>query len=208
MTDTNLPCDSSPQVGGIVSVRPFRADGSELANPFEIFESPEKAEDTLLQTEEDFNEFITTKSIPLRSNLVVNLGRQTLAYIIGGKDVVPSQPNPWVITKASFGSYDTAPRFTDSTLSPQPSEFFTGGENEIVLNPESGAKKKRITSVDWPQPFLVRFEITLAESEANGILIRELGLWTENETLFARKAIPAINKQQEFGLSFLWRIRF
>lgn len=208
MTDTNLSFDSTPQVGGIVSVRPFRSNGDPLDNPFEIFAEPAKAKERLLQSEEDFTEFVTSNAIPLNSNLVVNLGRQTLAYIVGGKDIIPSQPNPWVIAKASFGSFDTAPRFTDSTLSPQPSEFFTGGENEIVLDTESGVTKKRVTSVDWPQPFLVRFEITLAESEANGILIRELGLWTENETLFARKAIPAINKQQEFGLSFLWRIRF
>lgn len=205
--DSAFPTGDSPH--GEVSVRPFRTDGKPFGDPFQIFKDADHAKNTLSLRGAEVNKIQKNGTIPLLDNLVVNLGRQTLAYIVGGKDFNPASPTqPWAVTKASFGSYDETPRFTDSTLSPQPSLVFTGGENEIILDTGSGATKKRITSVDWPQSFLVRFEIVLTEAEANGFLIRELGLWTENETLFARKAIPAINKQQEFGLSFLWRIRF
>lgn len=142
------------------------------------------------------------------NNMVVNLGRQTNAYLLGGRDFNSVTPNKdWIVTKASFGLYDEAPRFTDSTISPQPQlGVYVGGENEIVYDGTN--KKKIISSVDWPQPFMVRFEILLGSDEANGYTIREMALWTDNETLFARKAIPGVIKTSDIALSWLWRVRF
>lgn len=202
---------SSPDLSGpegVVTVRPFSPGGGELKDPFSIFAQPGLVKEQVLGSKERRSLLDDTGEIFLESNLVVNLGRQTLAYLVGGRDYSPTTPvKDWIITKASFGTYDEAPRFTDSTISPQPGGGFTGGENEIVVNPGTGEKKKLIETADWPQEFIVRFEILLAEAEANGFAIREMALWTDNDTLFARKVFPAVNKSQEFGLSFLWRIR-
>ena len=153
--------------------------------------------------------FEDTGHIALGNNLVVNLARQTIANLIGGRDLSEVSPvKDWVVNKVSFGTYDEAPRFTDASLSPQFVDGqFAGGENEIIIDPIEGNKKKGIHAVDWPAPYIVRFEIILLEGEANGYTIRELGLWTENETLFARKATIGISKSDTFGLSFLWRVR-
>lgn len=202
--------DNAHPVGdGLLSVRPlFRTKGHR--DPFSIFENPDDVRKQITQDALATKILQDTGHIPLGHNLVVNLARQTIANLVGGRDLSTTQPKKdWVVTKASFGTYDEAPRFTDSSLSPQYLEDqFVGGENEIVIDPLAGNKKKAIHATDWPSPYIVRFEIILLEGEANGFLIRELGLWTHNDTLFARKAIVGISKSQDFGLSFLHRVRF
>lgn len=180
----------------------------EPRDPFSIFRDPEDVRSRLAGVQTRLGAFPEASDhIFLGSNLVVDLGRQALANLVGGRDL---PDNDWVVTKASWGTYDAVPRFTDSTLSPQPVGMVAGGANEIVykvVGPTS-YRKKAIFSVDWPQPFITRFEVVLAADEANGTLLREMGLWTENERLFARKVFPAIDKNSSFGLSFLWRVRF
>ena len=208
MTEDSVFQNGLMRPEGAVTVRPFAAGGGELKDPFSIFAHAGDVKEKTLASKERRSVLNDSGEIFLESNLVVNLGRQTLAYLIGGRDYSPTTPNlNWVVTKASFGTYDEAPRFTDSTVSPQPGGGFTGGENEIVLDPGTGETKKVIESADWPQEFIVRFEILIKEGEANGFALREAALWCDNETLFARKVFPAINKSQEFGLSFLWRVR-
>jgi hypothetical protein len=144
----------------------------------------------------------------LGSNMMVNLGRQSLANLIGGRDF-PS--NNWIVNQFSIGSYDTAPQFTDVTLSPQPisSPPTAGGGNTIPINPSGypTAYFKNIASVDWPAPYFVRFELIIAANEACGYVIREAGLWTANQTLFARKVFPGILKTSTRGYSYLWVLR-
>jgi hypothetical protein len=195
--------DEAEGLKGEVSVRPFRKDGSPLSDPYSIFKNPDlvKANSGGVKSQNDLG------YINLSSNLVVNLGRQTIANLIGGKDWNNVTPNKdWIINKASWGTYDEAARFTDSSLSPQLEAGVTaGGENEILYDGSNA--KKPLNAVDWPAPFIVRFEAILGADEAVGYLIREMGLWTDNDTLFARKTFPPINKSGDFGLSFLWRIR-
>lgn len=184
---------------GDIVIRPRGRDGSPLADPFSIFQCRELAEETCMLSEGGM--------ISLGDNLVVNSGRQIIANLLGGKDFsTTTSVKDWVVTKISFGTYDEAPRFTDTTLSPQPSDgIYVGGENEISYDGTNF--KKVLSGVDWPAPFIVRFEAILGTEEANGLLIREAGLWTDNETLFARKAFPAISKTDSFALSLLWRVR-
>jgi hypothetical protein len=183
--------DQVEHISGEVVVKPFDRSGRPLEDPLSIFKSP-----TQLDLSAD-------GYVMLKDNLVVNLGRQTLAYLIGGKDY---PANSWLISKVSWGTGEEVPRFTDTTASPQAVTNQTiGGENEIAYDATN--KKKAIASVDWPTPFMTRFEATLGADEAVGYLIREMALWTSNDNLFARKVFPAINKTSDFGLSFLWRIR-
>ena len=176
-------------------------DGSPSDKPWSVFTDPDAAKKLMPEHNGD-------GEIILGNNMVVNLGRQTLAHLAGGKgynSVVSSRD--WIISYASFGTYDEAPRFTDSTLSPQPTAgVFVGGDNQIAYDGENYLLP--IASVDWPQPFVTRFEIILGADHCVGSLIREMGLWSGNGTLFARKCFVAIEKTSEFGLTFLWRVRF
>lgn len=194
---------------GELWVKPVNADGSVISDPYSIFENPGLVRDSGLVSK--LGEFPEAKDhILLGNNLVVDLGRQSIAYLIGGKDFDNTTPNKnWIVTQSSWGTYDEVPRFTDSSLSPQAAMGITAGANEIAYRTDSGVPKykKPIFSVDWPQPFIVRFEILLGTDEANGYLLREMALWTNNTTLFARKAFPAVEKTSAFGLSFLWRVR-
>lgn len=192
---------------GDVFIRPFSKDGSLLSDPFSVFLNRRAAEEVCLSSKPACSLFDDHGIIMLGDNLVVNSGRQVLANLLGGRDFNSTTPNKdWIVSKISFGTYDEAPRFTDTTLSPQFLDgVHAGGENEIAYDGTNF--KKVLNSVDWPQPFIVRFEGILGTDEASGFLIRELGLWTHNETLFARKAIPGIVKDSEFGFSLMWRIR-
>lgn len=142
---------------------------------------------------------------PIGENLVVNLGRQTIANLIGARDLIIGQPNPWAVTQVSWGIFPEAPRFTDTTLSPQPEDLTAGGANQILYNGTDALKP--ISRVDWPQAFVIRFECNLAVSEGNGYLLQEMGLWTNNGSLFARKAMIGVQKQPGHSLTWLWSIR-
>jgi hypothetical protein len=96
------------------------------------------------------------------------------------------------------GTGTTAPKVTD-----------TGLENPIFFNPPTNTvTTKEIDGVDFPTAFVARMEFTLASSEANGYLITEMGLFSGNDTLIARKTNVGINKSSDFSPTFTWRIRF
>lgn len=184
---------------GDVQVIPRDASGMPLKDPFVIFgDRQEAARSCVLHSD---------GSVSVGFNLFVNRGREVIANLLGGRGLTaPGDISQWVVSKISFGTYDEVPRFTDVSLSPQPVPGkYQGGENEIQLDGENF--KKQLVSVDWPSPYIVRFEAILGLNEANGFLIREMGLWTMNENLVARKTITPIQKSSDYSLSFLWRIR-
>lgn len=204
LEDTVYKTGENPQ--GEVFLRPFDSSGKPLSDPLSIFHN-RTIGSAFLKNDGARKLFEDHGIITLGDNLVVNNGRQVIANLLGGRDFNSVTPDKsWVISSISFGTYDEVPRFTDVTLSPQPSAgLYVGGENEIAYDGVN--YKKPLVSVDWPQPFIVRFEAILGNSDCNGVLIRELGLWTYNESLFARKAIPALAKSDEWGSSILWRVR-
>jgi hypothetical protein len=181
---------------GDVMVRGM-ANGKPLADPLSIFKYD--ADRARLRNR------VVDGWVDVDANLVVDNGRQVLAYLLGGKNWNSVTPNrDYIVSSISFGGYDEVPRFTDQTLSPQGS-----GANEIEVS--AGVYKKPLESVDWPAPFIVRFEGRLETSEANSTTIREFGLWAGSEAsgyqLIARKTTPAISKSSDISLSILWRIR-
>lgn len=202
-----------PLPSGNVTVQPFitrhgvRIPVSER-DAFRIFDNEVEARERIMDNPNDRQLFELHREINLQANLVVNSGRQVMANAMTGRDFDSgASVQPWTINKVSWGTFNAVPRFTDTTLSPQPDETFDGGENEIIINPNQGNYKKIVENIDYPQDFVVRFECVLEENEANGNTLREMGLWTQNETLYARKSILPINKAESFGLSFLWRVR-
>lgn len=115
-------------------------------------------------------------------NLVVSLGHRNLAKLIGG-DAEGKK-----IAKIAVGTNGTPPSLTDSGL--------------------TGMFSKAITSVTYPTSNQVVFNWQLDDTEANGIIIRELGLLNEDNSLFARKVRAEIIKTSDVRLVGTWRITF
>lgn len=113
-------------------------------------------------------------------NLVVNLGRENVAKLIGG------DPIGAAVTKIAFGDNDTPPNLEDTA----------------ITNPFT----KAIDSVAYPAPNKVQFSFSLGETEANGLNIYELGLITSENSLFSRKTRALIAKDSSVIITGIWTI--
>lgn len=117
------------------------------------------------------------------NNLVVNSGRTAVTRLLGG-DVVNRS-----ITQLAVGTNPAAPAATDSA-------------------PLTGEFKKALGTVTYPTISSVRYDWTLEDTEANGMGIREFGLQTAGNVLFARKTREVINKNSSIRLVGYWEITF
>lgn len=125
-------------------------------------------------------------------NLFVDQGRQLMAYAFGFR---PPLEN-YVCRRFGVGTGLSTPRVTDVVL-----------EAPVAL--ASGKTTGLIDSVDFLTAFVVRVAFTLGITDANGYAISELGLFSGNNTLIARKVrSTVINKNSEFAPTITWRIRF
>lgn len=115
-------------------------------------------------------------------NLIVNGGRTAVMRLLGG-DVAGRS-----ITQIAFGASAAAPSPTDTAI--------------------TSAFTKNTGAVTYPNISSVRFAWTLADNEANGLAIREYGLITANNTLFARKTREVVNKTSSISLLGSWTIQF
>lgn len=95
------------------------------------------------------------------NNLVVNLGRTNVSRLLGGDAAGKA------ITQIGIGTNGAATALSDTTL--------------------TNLFKKAISSVSYPDLQSVRFEFDILAEEGNGITIRELGLFSSGDVLFARK---------------------
>ncbi len=137
----------------------------------------------------------------LGDNLVVNLGRAVIARLLGGQGDLSQE----VVSRVSFGVGSEPPKYDDATLSPQRGGIYDGGENQIAIS--AGVFKKPFSGVDFPGPFLVRYSFAIDYSECNGFIVREAGLWTLGDVLFARKTFPGIMKSGDQRVEMAWTIR-
>lgn len=117
------------------------------------------------------------------NNLVVNVGRESLAHLLAG-DGVDKQ-----ITKIAFGTSGTAQTVDDTTI--------------------TGAFIKALeVSVSYPEINSVLFNFELETTENNGVTIREFGLMSEDETLFARITREGVAKTNLIRFEGTWKIIF
>jgi hypothetical protein len=116
-------------------------------------------------------------------NLVVNAAKNQLARLIGGDTAGRS------IATIGFGEGADAADPDDTGLAP-------------------GAYTKPVASVSYPATGHAAFSWALAEGEANGMGITELGLVCADGVLFSRKVRAAINKDADISLSGTWTIIF
>lgn len=137
---------------------------------------------------------VSADEVCLGSNLFVDQGRQLLAYAFGFRAPIEN----YTCQRFGVGTGLTAAAVTDVAL-----------EAPVALASASGATTAPITSVDYLTAFVMRVGFTVAVGDANGYLLTEMGLFSGNNTLLARKTRSVgINKTSDFSPALTWRIRF
>jgi hypothetical protein len=126
------------------------------------------------------------------ANLFVDQGRQLLAYCFAFRAPIEN----YTCSKFGVGTGTTAAAVTD-----------VGLEAPVALS--SGNFTGPLDSVDFLTAFVVRASFTLGLSDANGSLITEMGLFSGNDSLMARRVrTVGINKTSDFAPTLTWRLRF
>lgn len=130
--------------------------------------------------------------VPLGKNLFVDQGRQIVAYAFGFRSPV----SDYTVQNFGVGTGITPAKVTDVAL-----------QSPVTLN--TGSTTKPIDAVDFLSPFVVRVAFTLANDDANGYILSEMGLFSGGGALIARKVRSvSINKTSDFSPTLTWRIRF
>jgi hypothetical protein len=135
--------------------------------------------------------------IVIDHNLVVNLARQNMSRLIAGDTNVGGAR---YVTQMSWGSGGHDPLHPNIPIPPT--------VNDVALAIELTPPGKKPTTYDFTNATTVRFTSELTESEANGDAISEVGLWTTDNVLFARKTFGMITKSSSFAFIFRWKILF
>jgi len=117
------------------------------------------------------------------NNMIVTVAKSVMARVISD----PSADG-YIISKIGIGENGDGPNLDDTYLT----NSFT---NDLIGSsfPESGQ---------------VKFDWFIDYSEANGLEVREFGLLTANDTLFARKTRGVITKDDDLSLEGSWTIIF
>jgi hypothetical protein len=118
-------------------------------------------------------------------NLIVTAGRTQMARLLAG-DLTGKQ-----VTKISFGTNGAAPALADTQI--------------------TNAFTKNLLGLSYPAAGQVRFNWSLAITEANGKAILEFGLICQDLTLFSRRTRESgkpINKESDISLEGDWTIIF
>lgn len=123
-------------------------------------------------------------------NLFTDSGRQLLAFAFGEKSPISN----FTCKRFGLGTGTLPPKVTDVSLE-NPIAFYLGGQT------------KPINLISFTTPFVAKVEFTIATTEANGFLITEMGLFSGNDTLIARRVHVGINKSSDFSPTLSWRIR-
>jgi hypothetical protein len=118
-----------------------------------------------------------------RHNHIVSGAKAVMAHLVGGDF------DGFAVTQIACGTSGTAPDDTDTGI--------------------TGAYSKAVASVSFPQDDCVQFDWHLGNSENNGNAIREFGLLTEDDVLFARFVLEEpIPKTSQFSVDVQWVIAF
>ena len=126
------------------------------------------------------------------ANLFVDQGRQLLAYAFALRSPIQN----FVCQGFGVGTGTTPAKTTDVAL-----------QAPVAL--ASTAYTGPLDSIDFLSAFVVRAAFTLGLADANGSLITEMGLFSGNNTLIARRVrTVGINKTSDFAPTFTWRLRF
>lgn len=122
-------------------------------------------------------------SSEIHKNLVVNVGKQSLASLLGG--AVGSADKR--VSKVGFGT----------------SGATTVGSTTTIENPFV----KAIDGVTYSGTSAL-FAFALETTENNGVTIREFALFSNEDTMFSRLIRNPISKTADIRLSGVWKITF
>lgn len=114
-------------------------------------------------------------------NLVVNTGLLNVCRLLGG------DASAHALTTIKVGTSATPPAMTDTSI--------------------TGAFSKAIDSVAYVGNNIVQFIYSIDGTEANGITIREAGLFNSAGVMFARKQRDPILKTSAIALQGVWEIQ-
>lgn len=116
------------------------------------------------------------------NNLVIDMGRSILAGMLGGQDAGR------FITHIGVGTGSTPPDNGN-----------TGLTSQYLIKTDS-------TTYDGKN---VRFNFTIGNGDANGLSIREYGLFFNDGRLFSRRVrTSTIGKESDIEIKGYWEIRF
>ncbi len=116
-------------------------------------------------------------------NLIVNVGKQSLASLLGGQSGSSNKR----VAKIGFGTSGATPAGANTSL-----------ENAFV---------KVLDSVDYSGTSVI-FGYALELSENNGTTIREFGLYSLDDTMFSRIVRNPITKTADIRIAGTWKITF
>jgi len=119
-------------------------------------------------------------------NLVVSAGRNSLIDLVTG---VSGAATDKEITQIAVGTNNASPSLSDTSIT-----------NDV--------KKAIATVTPSPGTRSVNFQTTFDSSDANGTQIEELGLYTADNTLFARVNSISLTKTNLISLEISWSIFF
>jgi hypothetical protein len=114
-------------------------------------------------------------------NLIVNIGKQSLALLLGDAD------SDKRVSQVGFGTSGATTAGGDTSL-----------QSPLV---------KALDGVTYSGSAAI-FEYALELNEYNGNTIREFGLYTQDSTLFSRITRQPIVKTNEIRLTGTWKITF
>ena len=123
-------------------------------------------------------------------NLIVNNGLTVFGQLLAQVAVIPTNNK---ITSIKFG--------TDSTAAAAAQTNIIGS---LIIQKNISTYTEDVGGT----PGVVAFELTLDTTEGNGSTINEIGLFTANSTMVARRVTPAIPKTNLISVSVEWRLTF
>lgn len=126
-------------------------------------------------------------------NLIVTDGREIVVELLSGDDAGADNK---IITQIAWGDGGHVVASPTQAIPPQPSD--AGLSNELL--------RKNLISHDFPETTTVRFVGLVDQTELNNIGISEVGLFSKDGKMFARKTFGLITKTADFSLEFRWRI--
>ncbi len=115
-------------------------------------------------------------------NMIMTVARAALAHLVAGDGAGK------VINRIGIGVNGNGPTPDDTAL--------------------TLSFVKAVASHSYPSAGEVRFNWSIGTGEANGMVIREFGLITTDNTLFARKTRAPIEKGNDISLEGSWTIIF
>jgi hypothetical protein len=141
-------------------------------------------------------------------NLVVNNGKKILAKLISG-DV------SYAITRAMYGNCS----FQQGEITNMPATPLRDNESLIDPNPiEAQLTVESVANIPGTSDWMTIFRVVLGHSQGNGPIpegggvatkyYSEVGLFSANGTMYARKVFPSFQKWEGFQLETHWPVVF